>query len=107
MKTYDIELKSGRSIRVRVAPAGCNHLYQIDDVPPRASGCEECLQTGDDWVHLRLCLTCGHVGCCDNSRNRHATKHYHETGHAIIQSFEAEEDWMYCYLDDVFMERVT
>jgi len=57
---------------------------------------------GDDWVHLRLCMTCGHVGCCDNSKNKHATKHFHATQHPVIRSFEPGEAWMFCYVDDLF-----
>jgi uncharacterized UBP type Zn finger protein len=80
------------------------HLDQIRDVTPNTpDGCEECLAMGDEWVHLRLCLTCGHVGCCDSSKNRHATKHYHATGHPIVQSFERGEDWMWCFDDALFM----
>ena len=82
----------------------CTHLDQIQDVTPSAAGCEDCLKTGDTWVHLRLCKICGHVGCCDNSKNKHATKHFHQTGHAIIQSFEPDEEWGYCYVDDLFFE---
>jgi uncharacterized UBP type Zn finger protein len=82
----------------------CSHLDTIRDVTPSAAGCEECLKTGDSWVHLRLCLACGHVGCCDNSPNRHATKHYRATGHPIIQSFEKDEDWIWCYEDKVYLE---
>jgi uncharacterized UBP type Zn finger protein len=83
----------------------CTHLNQIQDVTPRTpEGCEECLQLGDTWVHLRLCLTCGHVGCCDSSRNKHATKHYHATDHPIVQSFERGEDWLWCYVDQVALE---
>jgi uncharacterized UBP type Zn finger protein len=83
----------------------CTHLDQIRDVAPRTpNGCEECLQLGDSWVHLRLCLICGHVGCCDNSKNRHATKHFHATQHPIIRSFEPGEDWLWCYVDQVFLE---
>lgn len=85
-------------------PPDCTHLDQIRDVPPSAAGCEECLQTGDRWVHLRLCLSCGHVGCCDSSPNRHATKHHRSTSHPLIQSFQPGEDWVYCYVDDVVME---
>ena len=86
------------------ATAPCSHLDQITDVAPRTpEGCEECLQSGDTWVHLRLCKTCGHVGCCDNSRNRHATKHFHATEHPIIQSMERGEDWIWCYVDEVAM----
>ena len=86
-----------------MASPGCSHLDQIRDVTPRSEGCEECLLTGDRWVHLRLCLSCGHVGCCDSSPNRHATKHHHNTGHAVIRSFQPGEDWMYCYVDDVVL----
>jgi uncharacterized UBP type Zn finger protein len=83
----------------------CTHLDQIKDVTARTpDGCEECLQSGDGWVHLRLCLSCGHVGCCDNSKNKHATKHHHETSHPIIRSFEPGESWTYCYPDELFME---
>jgi uncharacterized UBP type Zn finger protein len=82
----------------------CSHLDTIRDVTPSAAGCEECLKTGDSSVHLRLCLACGHVGCCDNSPNRHATKHYRATGHPIIQSFEKGEDWIWCYEDKVYLE---
>jgi uncharacterized UBP type Zn finger protein len=84
--------------------AGCTHLDQIADVTPGSSGCEECLQSGGRWVHLRLCLSCGHVGCCDSSPNRHATKHHQATTHPLIQSFEPGEDWIYCYVDDVAVE---
>jgi uncharacterized UBP type Zn finger protein len=80
----------------------CEHLSAIVPVKPGSKGCEECLKMGDKWVHLRLCLSCGHVGCCDNSINRHATKHYHATRHPIIKSFEPDEDWGYCYIDDIF-----
>lgn len=83
----------------------CTHLDMIRDVTPRTpEGCEECLAMGDTWVHLRLCLTCGHVGCCDSSRNKHATKHFRATLHPIIQSYQPGEDWVYCYADDVFIE---
>jgi uncharacterized UBP type Zn finger protein len=83
----------------------CTHLDQIQDVQPKTpEGCEECLQTGDTWVHLRLCLICGHVGCCDNSKNKHATKHFKTTKHPIIKSFEPGENWMWCYVDELFME---
>ncbi len=89
--------------RMRAAPArrdsSCEHVSQIREVTPRAQGCEECLAIGDEWVHLRLCMTCGHVGCCDNSKNKHATRHFHATNHPIIRSFEPGEDWMWCYVD--------
>ncbi len=82
----------------------CTHLDQIRQVTPSADGCEECLRSGDTWVHLRECLICGHVGCCDSSKNRHATKHFHATDHPLVTSFERGEDWMYCYVDEVVME---
>jgi uncharacterized UBP type Zn finger protein len=86
-------------------PDACTHLDQVRDVGPRTpEGCEECLASGGWWVHLRMCLTCGHVGCCDNSPNRHATKHFHETQHAVIRSFEPGEDWGFCYVDNAFLE---
>ena len=83
----------------------CTHLDQIRDVTPRTPrGCEECLAMGSRWVHLRLCLICGHVGCCDSSPNRHATKHFHQSAHPIVRSFERGEDWGWCYVDEVMME---
>ena len=82
----------------------CTHLNQIKDVIPTAKGCEECLKTGDWWVHLRICRICGHVGCCDESPNKHATKHFHATGHPIIQSIEPGENWLWCYVDKVVFE---
>jgi uncharacterized UBP type Zn finger protein len=83
----------------------CTHLDAIQDVEARTpAGCEECLQTGDGWVHLRLCLSCGHVGCCDDSKNKHATLHFHRTEHPLIQSFQPGEDWVWCFVDDLLME---
>ena len=82
----------------------CSHLAHVARVEPRTpDGCEECLLAGDRWVHLRLCMTCGHVGCCDSSPNRHATKHHHGTGHPVIASYERGEAWMYCYSDDLMV----
>jgi hypothetical protein len=78
----------------------CAHVNQAHKVKPRTpDGCEECLAAGTDWVHLRLCVICGHVGCCDDSVGRHATKHFHGTTHPIMRSFEPGEDWGYCYVD--------
>src|SRR5690606_21807953 len=75
---------------------------QIREVRPRTvAGCEECLASGDGWVHLRLCLTCGHVGCCDESPNRHARSHFHQTGHPIITPYLSPERWGWCYLDEL------
>lgn len=81
----------------------CLHVKKIRDVKPSAPGCEECLKIGDTWVHLRLCLFCGHVGCCDSSKNKHATKHFHATQHPIVRSMEPGEDWMWCYVDEVVL----
>jgi uncharacterized UBP type Zn finger protein len=78
---------------------GCAHLAQVTEVTASADGCEECLKMGDSWVHLRLCLVCGHVGCCDHSKNKHATAHFHATGHPVVLSFEPGEDWVWCYAD--------
>jgi uncharacterized UBP type Zn finger protein len=86
--------------------ATCTHLAQVHEVKPSARGCEDCLKTGDAWVHLRLCMSCGHVGCCDSSPNRHATRHFHHTEHPIIKSFEPGEEWGYCYVDDAFFESI-
>jgi uncharacterized UBP type Zn finger protein len=83
----------------------CSHVGEIKDVAPRTpNGCEECLKNHMQWVHLRLCLSCGHVGCCDNSVGKHATRHFHTTQHPIIRSFERGEDWGWCYPDELFME---
>ena len=83
--------------------AECIHTTEIREVEPSADGCEECLKTGDQWVHLRMCLVCGHAGCCDSSKNKHATKHYHHTHHAIVQSLQPGEDWRWCYVDNEFV----
>jgi len=83
----------------------CSHMDQIRDVKPSTThGCEDCLKIGSHWVHLRMCLICGHVGCCDSSPNRHATKHYHATGHPLIRSREPGETWGWCYVDEVTFE---
>ena len=81
----------------------CTHLDQIEvtELPASVDGCEECLRDGDKWLHLRICLMCGHVGCCDDSPNRHATAHYHESGHPIIHSLEPGETWSWCFVDDI------
>ena len=84
--------------------AHCSHLDRVVTDVPNTDGCEECLALGDTWVHLRLCRTCGHVGCCDDSRNKHATKHFRSTHHPIVTSFEPGEDWSWCYVDELMME---
>jgi CPA2 family monovalent cation:H+ antiporter-2 len=100
---------TSRVVRFAADPdAACPHVGEIDPVLPSAHGCEDCLRIGDDWVHLRICLSCGHVGCCDSSPNRHASAHARSTGHPLICSAEPGEDWAYCYLDQTTMapERV-
>ena len=83
----------------------CTHLEQVRDVAPTTpDGCEDCLATNGAWVHLRLCLTCGHVGCCDDSPDKHATKHFHEHDHPLVRSFEPNEDWGWCYVDQLVFE---
>ena len=82
----------------------CSHLDQIKIKHTNTHVCEDCVKTGDKWVHLRLCLTCGHVGCCDSSKNKHATKHFHAIHHPLVQSLERGEDWLWCYVDEVVME---
>ncbi|MEZ0327117.1 MAG: UBP-type zinc finger domain-containing protein [Fimbriimonas sp.] len=83
----------------------CSHVDQIQEVTPSAEGCEECLKIGGTWVHLRICMICGHVGCCNSSPNRHATQHFHETSHPIIKSFEPGESWMWCFVDEVLLNQ--
>ena len=82
----------------------CAHLSSVKTSAPRTHGCEECLKLGDTWVHLRLCRACGHVGCCDDSKNRHATKHFRATSHPIMSSIEPGENWSWCYVDELAME---
>ncbi len=82
----------------------CSHLGTIKTVTPSALGCEECLKIGAQWVHLRLRRTCGHVGCCDSSPNRHATKHFHHTKHPIIEGYDPPEGWGWCYVDELMLD---
>jgi hypothetical protein len=79
----------------------CMHLSEIHKVHPSGTGCKECLETGDSWVHLRLCLSCGHVGCCDDSKNKHATAHFNRVHHPIMRSLESGESWRWCYVDQI------
>ena len=81
----------------------CAHLRDLRPVRPSAPGCEECLAAGDRWMHLRICMTCGHVGCCDSSNNRHATRHYAATGHPVVRSGEPGERWGWCYADEAWL----
>ena len=97
---------AGHDSEIVFAPSedsGCSHLDAIHPVRPSANGCEDCLRIGSRWVHLRICLTCGHVGCCDSSPNRHATAHFHSTGHPIVRSMERGETWGWCYVDEVML----
>ena len=82
----------------------CTHLDKINDVTPSADGCEDCLKIGDTWVHLRLCMTCGHVGCCDSSPQRHATAHFRDLAHPVIRSFSEGERWRWCFVDNLLAE---
>jgi hypothetical protein len=88
--------------------ASCEHLdrFELLDPPAPPVACEDCAAEGATWVHLRQCQACGHVGCCDDSPNRHATKHAHGTHHPVIRSYEPGEDWGYCYPDDAFLEQL-
>jgi hypothetical protein len=82
----------------------CSHLNTISDVTPSALGCEECLRLGQAWVHLRICRACGHVGCCDQSPGRHATKHFRATQHPIIEGYDPPEGWGWCYVDEIMLD---
>lgn len=80
----------------------CEHAGDVrPDIITAAAGCEECLKLGDTWVHLRICMKCGHVGCCDSSKNRHATGHYRSTDHPVIRSYQPGEEWAWCYPDEL------
>ncbi len=82
----------------------CTHLDQIQEIPPSSEGCDQCIAMGDTWVNLRLCRICGQVGCCDSSKNKHASGHFGDTKHPIMQSHEPDETWMWCYVDEVMFE---
>ncbi len=84
----------------------CSHLDQVRPVTPSSAGCEDCLRIGGTWMHLRICMTCGHVGCCDSSPNKHATRHFLSSNHPIIKSHEPGEDWGWCYVDEVMFEEL-
>jgi uncharacterized UBP type Zn finger protein len=84
----------------------CPHLDQVRPVVPSAEGCEDCLRIGSRWLHLRLCMTCGHVGCCDSSPNQHATLHFQTVRHPIVKSFEPGEEWGWCYIDEIMFDQL-
>lgn len=98
-----ISLETEISYVPTVNAAVCAHLDRIRPVFPSAKGCEECLRIGDEWVHLRLCLVCGHVGCCDTSKNKHATAHFHETDHPVMKSLERFDNWAWCFVDEEYI----
>jgi uncharacterized UBP type Zn finger protein len=92
------------SEEARMNGGQCSHLDTVADVAPGTpQGCEECLKMGSRWVHLRLCLACGHVGCCDSSPGRHATGHHEKSGHPVMRTFEPGEDWRWCFVDHVLV----
>jgi uncharacterized UBP type Zn finger protein len=84
-----------------MSDTSCTHLDRVADVEPTGLGCAECLTVGSSWIHLRVCMSCGKVGCCDSSPNRHATAHHADVGHPIIQSYEPGENWWWCYDDEL------
>jgi uncharacterized UBP type Zn finger protein len=77
----------------------CDHLMEVQFTRPKKHVCEDCVRIGDSWIHLRMCLTCGQVGCCDSSKNKHARKHFQRVGHPLIRSIEPGEGWVWCYID--------
>src|SRR6266516_7419575 len=89
--------------RSNMKTGNCDHEKEIRNVKPSGSGCKECLEMGGSWVQLRLCLSCGHIGCCDSSKNKHATRHFHQTRHPIIQSFQPGEDWRWCFVHEMIV----
>ena len=85
-------------------PGKCKHLSEVRKVTPNSQGCEDCLKTGESWVHLRMCMSCGHVGCCDSSKNKHATKHFNATSHPVMKSLQPGEQWGWCYVDEIYLQ---
>ncbi len=82
----------------------CTHIQEVNEnIQGNTNGCEECEKIGSDWVQLRLCLSCGHVGCCDSSPNKHATKHFHMVNHPVIKSYEPGENWEWCFVDNIML----
>ena len=93
----------GRAEAAEPKNASCTHLDQAQERAPESRACEECAKTGDQWVSLRMCLSCGKVGCCDSSKNKHATSHFHATGHPVMRTIEPGESWKWCYVDRVML----
>ncbi|HEY9845719.1 MAG TPA: ATP-binding protein, partial [Candidatus Caenarcaniphilales bacterium] len=102
---FQVRLPINLAKTIQEAPMNstCTHLNLVQEVTPSTTGCQECLAMGDRWVHLRICQICGYVGCCDSSKNKHATKHFHSTDHPIVKSFEPGEDWQWCYIDKTYV----
>jgi uncharacterized UBP type Zn finger protein len=95
--------KNDRRTRAMSAAATpCTHEDQIKQVTPSSDGCEECAAAGDEWVELRMCLVCGHVGCCDSSKNKHAHAHFRDTGHPVMQEFP-DGGWRWCFVDETYL----
>lgn len=102
------KMPTGEALRKQIWSGGreakvCTHRDQVRKVSAGSDGCEECLAMGDTWIHLRLCLTCGHVGCCDDSKNKHASRHYKITDHPLVKPMEEGEEWLWCYADQVML----
>jgi uncharacterized UBP type Zn finger protein len=95
--------KDERATRAMSTAPPCSHESEIRDVEPTTQGCAECLATGGHWVQLRMCLVCGHVGCCDSSPGKHATAHFRATQHPVMQSAQPGEDWRWCYIDETYL----
>jgi len=95
-------MDTGQTVPADLEP-GCDHVASTHAVHPSAEGCEECLRDGTRWVHLRICMECGHVGCCDSSPERHSRAHWESSGHAIMRSGEPGETWGYCFADDLML----
>ena len=85
------------------AASVCTHLDQIRNVEPQMTGCAGCMALGQSWVQLRMCMSCGHAGCCDSSKGRHASAHFHQTRHPLVRSFRSGDDWAWCYVDEVYL----
>ena len=90
--------------RVRGSTEACSHTSWIRDVVPGTDACDQCVALGDSWVHLRICMTCGQVGCCDSSKNKHAHKHADDVGHPLVRSIEPGEDWIWCFIDETVVD---
>jgi hypothetical protein len=91
------------SSRSNAKPPACEHLAAVENTPKPEGGCPDCLATGDSWVHLRFCVTCGRIGCCDDSKNRHATRHAAASGHPVLRTKEPDENWAWCVVDQAML----